>query len=126
MRLLTSTEHALGTGGGQPSAMLYMSIVCAIDGARFATVAASPEECLSQVATYVAEQAGRQLRPPSALRVHDLLSVGDAAAAVLEYFRHSGERWDREWLVTASLSANSRSTAWSGAVPLPKAGVGLR
>lgn len=124
VRLAMSTEHSRGVGGGfsieRPFGTLCVSIVCAIDGARFAAVAATKEECLTQVAAYVADQAGRQLHPSSALRVQDLLAAGDAAAAVLEYFRHSGEQWDREWLVTTSLHANSRSSVWSGAIPLPK------
>ena len=124
MRLLTPTEHAPTAVGGSsiewPSARLYVSIVCAIDGARFATVAASEQECLSQIASYVADQAVRQLRPPSASRVYEFLAAGDATAAVGEYFRHTGERWDREWLVTTSLNLDPRSTAWSGTIPLPK------
>jgi trehalose/maltose hydrolase-like predicted phosphorylase len=90
------------------------------DGARFATVAASEKDCFAQVVSYVAEQAGRQLWPSSALRVHGLLAAGDAAAAVTEYFRQTGERWDREWLFTTSLNPGLHSTAWSGAIPLPK------
>ena len=124
MRLLTSNELEMSADGGspivRPSAALYVSIVCAADGARFATVAASEQECLAQVASYVAEQAARQLWPPSVLRVQDLLATGNAAGAVAEYFRHAGERWDREWLVTTSLHPDSRSTAWSGSVPLPQ------
>lgn len=124
MRLMTPTEHAPVAGGGSfigwSSARVYVSIICAIDGARFATVAASEQECLSQIASYVADQAARQLRPPSAARVYEFLAAGDAAAAVAEYFQHTGERWDREWLVTTSLDLDPRSAAWSGAIPLPK------
>ena len=124
MRVLTPTERAPVAGGassiGMPSATLYVSIVCAIDGARFATVAASEQECLSQVASYVADQAARQLRPPSASRVYEFLAAGDAMAAVAEYFRRTGERWDREWLVTTSLNLDPRSASWSGTIPLPK------
>jgi len=97
-----------------------VSIVCAIDGARFAAVGASEQECLAQVASYVAEQATGQLNPPSACRVHELLAAGDVDAAVVEYFRHTGERWEAEWLVTTPLHPGSRSTAWSGTVPLPE------
>ncbi len=123
MRLLTSNELDMSTDGGssivRPSAALYVSIVCAADGARFATVAPSEQECLAQIASYVAEQAARQLWPPSVLRIQDLLATGDAAGAVAEYFRHAGERWDREWLVTTLLDPDPRSTAWSGSIPLP-------
>ena len=126
MRLAIPDEHAPAAGGGpfggRLSATLYVSIVCAIDGARFASVGTSRQECLAQVASYVAEQAERQLRPPWASRVHELLAAGDAATAVAEYFRHTGERWDREWLVTTLLTPDPRSTAWSGAIPLPGTG----
>lgn len=124
MPQLTSGEYAPSTGGGpaigRPSAVLYISIVCSTDGARFASVAASEQDCLTQIASYVAEQAAPQLWPPSAQHVHELLAAGDTAAAVAEYFRHTGERWEREWLVRASLDADPHSTAWSGAIPLPE------
>lgn len=133
VRLLTSDEYAPSTDGGPavrgPFGALYVSIVCSSDGARFASVAASEQDCLAQVARYVAEQAAPQLWPQSAQRVHELLAAGDTAAAVAEYFRYTGERWEREWLVCASLDADPHSTAWSGAIPLPElarlAGSGL-
>jgi hypothetical protein len=102
------------------SAPLYVSIVCAVDGARFAAVGASEQACLVQVASYVAEQACGQLSPASARRVNEYLAAGDKTTAVTEYFRHAGERWEAEWLVTTSLIPDSVSTTWSGTVPLPK------
>jgi hypothetical protein len=122
--LLTSHEYAPspdgGPGIGRPLGALYVSIVCSSDGARFASVAASEHDCLAQVASYVAEQAARQLWPPSAQQVHELLAAGDTVAAVGEYFRRTGERWEREWLVSASLDPDRYSTAWSGIIPLPE------
>ena len=122
MHTVTSAEYALTIGGGpsvgQSSTALHAFIVCAIDGARFAAVASSEQEGLDQIASYVAEEAGRQLWPPSAQRVYELLAGGDLLTAITEYFRHSGERWDREWLMMTSLDPHSRSTAWSG-TPLP-------
>lgn len=118
-----SDDRGRGSGiapaGLREVASLYVSIVCAIDGARFVAVGSSEQECLARVASYVAEQAVGQLTPPSACRVSELLAAGDAGAAVSEYFRHAGERWETEWLVTTSLHPDSRSTAWSGDVPLP-------
>ena len=99
--------------------VLHISVVTAIDGVRFAAVGVSEEHCVSQMALYVAEQAPLQLWPRSAERVQELLSGGDTGGAVEEYFRRSGERWDREWLVTAPLQPNSSAGAWSGPVPLP-------
>jgi hypothetical protein len=123
MGLLTSDKPAAAAGRrratGLPADVLYVSIVAAIDGARFAVVAANEEQCIAQVASYVAEQAPRQLWPRSAQRVQQLLAAGNDAGAVAEYFRRSGERWDREWLVTRPLRADSSAATWSGAVPLP-------
>ena len=99
--------------------MLHVSIVAAIDGVRFAAAGVTEEHCVTQMARYVAEQAPLQLWPRSAQRVQALLSGGDTAGAVAEYFRRSGERWDREWLVTAALNPDSSTGAWSGPVPLP-------
>ncbi len=111
---------SIGPVGRREGASLYVSIVCAIDGARFVAVGSSEQECLARVASYVAAQAVGQLSPPSASRVCELLLAGDAGAAVSEYFRHTGERWETEWLVTTPLHPDSRSTAWSGDVPLPR------
>jgi hypothetical protein len=62
VRILESKEHAPAVDSGRaigwPSALLHVSIVCAIDGARFAAVAASEQECLAQVVSYIAAQAG--------------------------------------------------------------------
>ncbi|HKX19216.1 MAG TPA: hypothetical protein VJT33_14485 [bacterium] len=102
-----------------PIGTLHVSIVAAIDGVRFAAVGVSEEHCMAQMALYVAEQAPLQLWPRSAQRVRELLSGGDTPDAVAEYFRRSGERWDREWLVTARLHPDSGAGAWSGPVPLP-------
>lgn len=102
-----------------PVGALHISIVAAIDGVRFAAAGLSEEQCVAQMAMYVAEQAPLQLWPRSAQRVHELLSAGDPAGAVAEYFRRSGERWDREWLVSTPLHLDSSVGAWSGPVPLP-------
>lgn len=97
---------------------LCVSIVCAIDGARFVVVAATEQECLVQIASYVADHATLQLWPSSARHVHGLLAAGDLAAAVADYFQHANERWEAEWLVTARLDPGSCKGAWSGMVPL--------
>ena len=124
MQALSGNARAREAGARRPAkrtgTSFCIAIVSGVDGARFAAVAASEQECLSQIASYVAEQARAQLWPPSAGRVHDLLQAGDAAAAVAEYFRHAGERWDAEWLVTTPLSADPGSRAWSGPVPIPE------
>jgi hypothetical protein len=103
---------------GHENVMVFVSVIWAIDGPRFAAVAPTEEGCLAQIARYVAEQAQRQLWPSSAGRVAALLANCDHAGGVAEYFRHVGERWDLEWLATARLSLDPVSGAWSGGLPL--------
>jgi hypothetical protein len=103
---------------GEENAATFVSVVWADDGPRFAAVAASEEECLAQIAQYVACQAQWQLWPPSARRVVTLLAAGDRAGAITEYFSHAGERWDAERLTTAKLASSPASNAWSGVLPL--------
>jgi hypothetical protein len=103
---------------GHENAMVFVSVIWAVDGPRFAAVASTEENCLAQIARYVAEQARRQLWPPSAGRVAALLAKGDQGGAVTEYFRYAGERWDPEWLATARLGLDPVSGAWSGGLPL--------
>jgi hypothetical protein len=103
---------------GQENATTFVSIVWAVDGPRFAAVGATEEDCLAQIARYVADQAQWQLWPPSACRVATLLAEGDHAGAITEYFLHAGERWDAERLTTARLAWSPTSGAWSGELPL--------
>jgi hypothetical protein len=120
--MATSSEGvgaiAEGTALEAPSS-LHVAVVCAIDGARFAVVAASESACLAQIAAYAVEQASVQLWPRSAGRIRELCATGDAIAAIAEYFCRSGERWDSEWLHVTRLRAHPRSDVWSGAVPVP-------
>ena len=106
---------------GYENAMVFMAVIWAIDGPRFAAVASTEDDCLAQIARYVAEQAQRQLWPSSAGGVAALLAKCDHAGAVTEYFRHVGERWDLEWLATARLGLDPVSGAWSGSLPLSSA-----
>jgi len=103
---------------GHEKAMVFVAVIWAIDGPRFAAVASTEDDCLAQIARYVAEQAQRQLWPSSAGGVAALLAKCDHAGAVTEYFRHVGERWDLEWLATARLGLDPVSGAWSGSLPL--------
>jgi hypothetical protein len=103
---------------GHEKATVFVSVVWAIDGPRFVAVATAEENCLAQIARYVAEQAQWQLWPPTASRVTALLGEGDQAGAVTEYFRCVGERWDAERLTTARLGLGPASGVWSGGLPL--------
>jgi hypothetical protein len=107
-----------GVTRGHENAVVFVSVIWAVDGQRFAAVASTEGECLAQIARCVAEQAQRQLWPPSAGRVAALLATGDQAGAVTQYFRHVGERWDPEWLTAARLGLDPVSGARSGGLPL--------
>jgi hypothetical protein len=113
-RLLQSEPSAPIVHGtrGYENAMVFVSVIWAIAGPRFAAVASTEEDCLAQIAQYVAEQAQRQLWPPAVGRVAALLATGDQAGAITEYFRHVGERWDPEWIATARLALDPVSGAW--------------
>ena len=97
---------------------VYVSIVSAVDGARFITIGTSPSKCMVRVAAYVAEQARQHLWPYAAERVDARLAAGDLSGAIAEYFSHSGERWDTEWLTTLRLHPDALAGRWSGVVPL--------
>ena len=61
---------------GHENATTFVSVVWGGDGPRFAAVAATEEDCLAQIARYVAEQAQWQLWPQSAGRVARMLGRG--------------------------------------------------
>jgi hypothetical protein len=83
MQALSGNARARAAGARraakQAETSFCIAIVSGVDGARFAAVAASERECLSQIASYVAEQARLQLWPPSARRVRRLLEAGEVA-----------------------------------------------
>jgi hypothetical protein len=91
-------------GGG-----LFVAVVHASDGVRFAEVAGSRAQLVRRLAEYVRLRAGHQLRADHARHVGGLLARGELEAAVEVYFRLVGERWDEEWLVTAALAADARA-----------------
>src|SRR5258708_40309998 len=98
--MATSSERLRATVGGpvpEARTSLYLAIVCAIDGARFAAVAENEPQCAAQVAAYVKEQAPEQLSPPSAERIHELFTAADVAGAGPAYFRPARPAPDARW-----------------------------
>jgi hypothetical protein len=95
---------AARAGGG-----LFVALVHAADGVRFAEVAVSRAQLVRRLAEYVRRRAGHQLRADHARHVRGLLARGELEAAVEVYFRLVGERWDEEWLVTAAVADDARA-----------------
>jgi hypothetical protein len=106
------------TGTRETTEPVFVAIVSAVDGARFITIATHPSKCIVRVAAYVAEEAREHLWPHAADRVDARMAAGDLTGAIAEYFRHSGERWDTEWLTTLRLHPDALTGRWSGVVPL--------
>ena len=94
---------------GRAGAGLFVAVVHASDGVRFAEVADSRPQLVRRLAEYVRRRAGHQLRADHARHVGGLLARGELEAAVEVYFRLVGKRWDEEWLVTAALAADARA-----------------
>jgi hypothetical protein len=102
--------------------VLFVAVVHADDGVRFMTVAESRRDLVHRVAEYVREWGGYLLRPDHARHLRSLLARGESEAAVELYFGLVGKRWDKEWLVTAVVSADRRDVAAVlGEVALPDA-----
>ena len=90
-------------GTGQVCTEVFVAVVHAADGLRLATAAASRAELVQRLAEYVRRRAEHALRAEHARHVRGLLARGELEAAVEVYFGTVGERWDEEWLVTATL-----------------------
>jgi hypothetical protein len=89
---------------------VFVAVVHAADGVRLATVAESRAELVRSLADYVRRQAAYVLTVEHARHVRGLLARGELEAAVEVYFGTVGERWEEEWLVTATLE---RDHWWS-------------
>ena len=97
---------------------LYVAIVHASDGVRFATAGASRVELVRRLADYVRSRGDHALWADDAHYVRSLLVRGELEAAVEVYFGLVGERWDEEWLVTGVVET-SRPAAETVAAPFP-------
>ena len=89
-------------------AELFVALVHAADGVRFAEVADSRPQLVRRLADYVRRHAVHLLRADHARHVRGLLARGELEAAVEVYFHLVGERWDEEWLVTAAFASDVR------------------
>jgi hypothetical protein len=83
---------------------IHIGAVIGEDGLRFAAVERSASQVRTAVAEYVAARAALTLWPNDAAVVSRCLTKGELDLAIDRYFAAVGERWDREWLITADVS----------------------
>jgi hypothetical protein len=102
---------------------LFVAVVHASDGVRFAASAESRYELVHRIADYVRQWGGYVLRPDHARHLRGLLARGEWEAAIELYFGLVGKRWDKEWLVTAVTTADGRPSCAGvlGEVVVPEA-----
>jgi hypothetical protein len=102
---------------------LFVGVVHAADGVRFAAATTARRDLVCQLAEYARERAEYALRPDHARHLQGLLARGETEAAVELYFALVGERWDEEWLVTTVVATDGVPdvTAVVGEVALPDA-----
>ena len=87
---------------------VFVAVVHAADGVRFAAAAESRYELVHRIADYVRQWGGYLLRPDHARHLRGLLARGEWEAAIELYFGLVGKRWDKEWLVTAVTTSDGR------------------
>jgi hypothetical protein len=102
---------------------LFVAVVHAPDGVRFAAAAESRHELVHRIADYVRQWGGYLLRPDHARHLRGLLARGESEAAIELYFGLVGKRWDKEWLVTTVTTTNGRPNVAGvlGEVVVPEA-----
>jgi len=102
---------------------LYVAVVHAADGVRFAAAAESRYELVHRIADYVRQWGGYLLRPDHARHLRGLLARGEYEAAIELYFGLVGKRWDKEWLVTTVTTTGRRTNVAGvlGEVVVPEA-----
>ena len=104
-------------------ATMFLAVVHAGDGVRFAAAAQSRYELVLRLAEYVRQWGGYLLRPDHARHLRGLLARGEWEAAIELYFGLVGKRWDKEWLVTTVSTMTDRPTVAGvlGEVVVPEA-----
>lgn len=128
-RIAKSTQPAPGRLAraelrpGAADGTLFVAVVHAVDGVRFATAAHSRRDLVGRLAEYARRRGDHALRPDHARHLRGLLARGESEAAVELYFGLVGERWDEEWLVTAVVTTDDlrEVAAVVGEVALPDA-----
>ena len=100
---------------------LFVAVVYAADGICLVAAAASRAELVGRLADYARRRGDHVLRSDHARRLRALLARGELEGAIELYFGLVGERWDREWLVTAVVTTDDRRevAALVGAVAPP-------
>jgi hypothetical protein len=91
-------------GGGTGD--LFVAVVHTADNVRLVAASSSREELVRQLAEHVRRCAPDELWAEDAAHVCALVSGGDLQAAITQYFAAVGQRWDKEWLVTAKVRAS--------------------
>ena len=106
-RPLAPTQAPTRHGAWRAAALgtLYVAVVHAADGVRFAAATESRAELVRRLAEYVRARGDAMLWADGARHLRALLIRGELEAAVEVYFGLVGERWDDESLVTAVVAA---------------------
>jgi len=92
--------------GGQPGGRLgdlLVAVVHTADAVRLVATAASRGELVRRLAGHVRRCGPDELWAGDWARARALLGGGELEAAVAHYFAKVGQRWDKEWLVTAHM-----------------------
>jgi hypothetical protein len=97
---------------------LYVAVVHAADGVRFAAVAESRHVLIRQVAAYVQRRSADALWLDHARHVRTLVAREELESAVDLYFGLVGDRWDKEWLVTTVVVPTDHHADLPSATPV--------
>ena len=87
---------------------VFIAVVHAEDGVRFTAAAGSRAEVVRRLTDYVRRHAAHALYAEHVRHVRALLARGELEGAVEVYFGLVGQRWDKEWLVTAAVPSDDR------------------
>src|SRR5690349_14544263 len=82
----TSPTSDVSPASPKPEGTLFIAVVHAADGVRFAAAAESRYELVHRVADYVRQWGGYLLRPDHARHLRGLLARGEWEAAIELYF----------------------------------------
>ena len=96
-----SADSGHDTSPDTAEPILFIAVVHSTDGICFRAVARTRRELLFRIADYVDYWSGYLLHPKHGRQLRALLARGETEAAVELYFGLVGERWEKEWLVTA-------------------------